>query len=928
MIRRLRVLGAGLLILASADLSATISTFNTASRSAVATAYTNTYLVNRAVPSGWSGNVAGCNAGTTTDAYQQATIDTANFYRVMVGLPQVNLITDPAIVNRAQQAALILAANGTTLAGPSDPDVHHPNAGDICWSQAGAEGSGASNLAWGFNSPNNGPYAIDGYINDKGNETTLGHRRWLLFSSQIGFATADVISPPVSTNALRVFAAPQISVDAVTKDVTTINGSTVPDESASSFTGTSPPSAWTAWPSPGFVPSPLIPSSGYWSIAYPGANFSSATVTMTTANGAAVPMAPAPALPSAALPNNYGDNTFRFEPSGLSFAPGMADTSYKIVVSNVTGGGPASYCYTVTIFDPATSASDAAPDLCASTHTLTVTVTGNGSVDDGPLTIITACTTAGGAACSGTYATGTTVTLTATEGAGYTFSKWSGDCSGTTSTTQVTMIAPYSCTAEFAPLTPAPGSAQTITFDAQTPVSQTFIAGGTFSLNPAASASSGLAIVYSSTTSGVCTVDASTGDVTMVTTGTCTIAADQPGDATYVAAAEVTQSVQITSAGGATAQTITFDAQIPASQTFAVGGTFPLNPAASTSSGLAIVYSSTTSGVCTVDASTGDVTMVALGTCTIAADQPGDATYAAAVQVTQSVQITSAGGATAQTITFGVQARTNQTFIAGGTFSLSPAASASSGLAIVYSSTTSGVCTVDASTGDVTMVTTGTCTIAADQPGDATYAAAAEVTQSVQIVSAGGTTAQTITFDAQTPASQTFAAGGTFSLSPAASASSGLAIVYSSTTSGVCTVNASTGLVMMVTTGTCTIAADQPGDATYAAAAEVTQSVQIISAGGTTAQTITFDAQTPASQTFAAGGTFPLSPAASASSGLAIVYSSTTSGVCTVNASTGDVTMVTTGTCTIAADQPGDATYAAAAEVTQSVQIISAGGTT
>jgi hypothetical protein len=125
----------------------------------------------------------------------------------------------------------------------------------------------------------------------------------------------------------------------------------------------------------------------------------------------------------------------------------------------------------------------------------------------------------------------------------------------------------------------------------------------------------------------------------------------------------------------------------------------------------------------------------------------------------------------------------------------------------------------------------------------------------------------------------------------------------------------------MVSTGTCTIAANQPGDATYAAAAEVTQSVQIIAAGGTTTQTITFDAQSPAQQTFLSGGTFTLNPPASADSGLAIVYSSKTPGVCTVDASSGDVTMVSTGTCTIAANQPGDATYAAAAEVTQSVAI-------
>lgn len=87
---------------------------------------------------------------------------------------------------------------------------------------------------------------------------------------------------------------------------------------------------------------------------------------------------------------------------------------------------------------------------------------------------------------------------------------------------------------------------------------------------------------------------------------------------------------------------------------------------------------------------------------------------------------------------------------------------------------------------------------------------------------------------------------------------------------------------------------------------------------GPISQTITFGAQ--AGRTYASGGTFVVSPLATASSGLAVSYSSLTTGVCTVFG--GIVTMVSAGTCTVAADQAGNGTtYAAASQVTQNIII-------
>jgi hypothetical protein len=148
-------------------------------------------------------------------------------------------------------------------------------------------------------------------------------------------------------------------------------------------------------------------------------------------------------------------------------------------------------------------------------------------------------------------------------------------------------------------------------------------------------------------------------------------------------------------------------------------------------------------------------------------------------------------------------------------------ATATSGLAVTYSSNTTGICSVDSTTGLVTDLTAGTCIIAANQPGDADYSAAPQATQSVIV---------TVTV---TPAAQSISFGAVPSLSllgtaiVKAAASSGLAVTYSSTTTSVCTVNNSAGLVTDLTAGTCIIAANQPGNDDYSAAAQVTQTIVV-----------------------------------------------------------------------------------------------------
>ncbi len=90
------------------------------------------------------------------------------------------------------------------------------------------------------------------------------------------------------------------------------------------------------------------------------------------------------------------------------------------------------------------------------------------------------------------------------------------------------------------------------------------------------------------------------------------------------------------------------------------------------------------------------------------------------------------------------------------------------------------------------------------------------------------------------------------------------------------------------------------------------------SAANTVSQTIGMISFLPTS--LAVGDTTTVS--ATATSGLAVSFSSTTQSVCTVSGST--VTGITPGTCTIAADQAGNASYNAATQVTQNIDVSAA----
>ena len=285
-------------------------------RNQVAAAYQTIYLPQGSVPSGWTGNVSTCTAGTTSSSYKDATIGRVNFYRALSGLPgNVTLFGDPPTTD-TQASALIFSANQMLS--------HMPPNNWLCWTQAGYDGAGHSNIALGFGSDAAaGPGAVDLYMDDSGsNNTAAGHRRWVLYPPQAQMASGSIpYNPQWASNALWVLGA---------------------------FGSRPPTPNGVAWPSRGYVPWQLLPAnSNRWSFSWPNADFTNATVSMMR-NGQALG-----AASYESVQNGYGDNTLVWLPQGVTYTQPAQDVTYHVTVSGISGGGaPPSVSYDVIVIDP------------------------------------------------------------------------------------------------------------------------------------------------------------------------------------------------------------------------------------------------------------------------------------------------------------------------------------------------------------------------------------------------------------------------------------------------------------------------------------------------------------------------------------------------------------------------------------------------
>ncbi|MEL4877936.1 Ig-like domain-containing protein [Shewanella algae] len=429
-----------------------------------------------------------------------------------------------------------------------------------------------------------------------------------------------------------------------------------------------------------------------------------------------------------------------------------------------------------------------------------------------------------------------------------------------------------------------PKANQTISFN--NPGAQDF--GTTPTL--AATASSGLTPVFSSSTTGVCTITAS-GTLTFVTTGNCSIDADQPGDGSYNAAPTVTQG-------------FTVNAVVPGAPTsvnaVASDASATVSFSAPASTGGAAISSYT------VTSSPGGLTASGAGSPLIVSGLSNGTDYSFIVSANNT-----AGSGQASSPSNTVTPKANQTISFNNpgaqSFGTTPTltATASSGLTPVFSSTTTGVCTIT-STGTLAFVTTGNCSIDADQAGDSSYNAAPTVTQSFTVnavVPGAPTSVNAVASDAS----------ATVSFSAPASTGGAAISSYTVTSSpgGITASGAGSPLTISgLSNGT---------DYSFTVSASNTAGTGPASSSSNTvtpkaSQSISFN--NPGAQSF---GTTP-TLTATASSGLAPVFSSNSTGVCTIT-TTGTLNFVSAGSCSINADQAGDSSYNAAPTVTQSFTV-------
>jgi len=219
-----------------------------------------------------------------------------------------------------------------------------------------------------------------------------------------------------------------------------------------------------------------------------------------------------------------------------------------------------------------------------------------------------------------------------------------------------------------------------------------------------ATASSGLPVSYTSSNTTVGLISGTT--LTANSTGTSLIMAQQIGNGTY-APARYIRTLTVNKAN----QTITFPA-LP-SKAF---GDADFNPGATSSSGLAVTYSSDNPSVATISGV--NIRITGAGTATITASQEGNNLYNPANNVTSALTVSKAD----QTISFSpLPAK----LVSDAGFN--PGATASSGLEVTYTSSNPSVATIAGNL--VHPVSAGTATITASQEGNENYNAAAQVSR-------------------------------------------------------------------------------------------------------------------------------------------------------------------------------------------------------
>ena len=317
----------------------------------------------------WTGNYTAISpydsgVGSTASVFVTDTERRINFFRALCGVP-ANVVLNTSSTVRvgpgdayqpaastlksaaAQRAAYMLIRTWGYYDGTLHPPLgnswaalsHSPvQSSCVAWNEAAWNANYRGNLAIGYF----GPGAVDAYMTEETGtgastsewNTDVGHRRWLLYPPSTNMATGDTPGQFISSgNVIRV----------------PTNVIYVHQKEAEMASVTA---AFTSFPPAGYFPAPL--NSPYWSLTYPGADFTNATVAMTTSGGS-------PVSATVVKRNGvYGDPALVWQVASSALVKSVTeDTTFNVTVSGISGGGvPTSSSYSVTLINPDQITSD------------------------------------------------------------------------------------------------------------------------------------------------------------------------------------------------------------------------------------------------------------------------------------------------------------------------------------------------------------------------------------------------------------------------------------------------------------------------------------------------------------------------------------------------------------------------------------------
>jgi hypothetical protein len=253
--------------------------------------WTSGHVVTEPDPITASG--ADCDAGVLKQAAIVDTLTRMNMFRWLSGLGPTS--DDAGFNTDAQLCANLEAWWDFGNAG----SPHFPPAGSKCYTAAGASTAGQSNIAWGSGHP---AQAIDQFMEDNGNATTMGHRRWILNPplGPVGIGYWETGGQYGNSECLRVF--------------------------GSSGGGPNPP--WSSMPNAGFVPLPIA----QWTWTFHGSmsGIPNAQISVLRVDDN-TPLA----VDVHTLQQGYAQDAISWDPSGWSPQAGM---TYRVTVSGLGGG--------------------------------------------------------------------------------------------------------------------------------------------------------------------------------------------------------------------------------------------------------------------------------------------------------------------------------------------------------------------------------------------------------------------------------------------------------------------------------------------------------------------------------------------------------------------------------------------------------------